>query len=106
MAISDRRRDPKSYYTKASGRNIIHPEKGLFGATVIYNFALIRLNKPIVFSRYPHIKPACLPSYEGDVTVINEKIYNGKIKLEHFRKLCREIRSYRRIWRHRCHQIF
>ena len=100
VAISDRRRDPKAYFTKTRGRHIIHPERGLFGGTVIYNFALIRLGKPIVFSRYPHIKPACLPSYEGDVTVINDIINIGKIN---FRKLCWEISSYWRIWRHRCH---
>jgi len=65
VAISDRRTDPKSYFAKTRGRHVIHPEKGRFGQTPIYNFALIRLQKPIDFSKYPHIKPACLPSLEG-----------------------------------------
>ena len=68
MAISDRRTDPKSYFAKTRGRHVIHPEKGRFGQTPIYNFALIRLQKPIDFSKYPHIKPACLPSLEGVIT--------------------------------------
>lgn len=44
----------------------VHPE---FYAGTLYNdIALLRLDKPVDWSKYPHISPACLPSIRDDFT--------------------------------------
>jgi len=74
--ISDRKRNPKALLVRRiKGKPIIHPKKGKFGDTVINNFALIRLSKSVDFSKYPHIKPACVPSSSG--SFVGKSGYTG-----------------------------
>ncbi|GJQ68280.1 CLIPA10 [Trypoxylus dichotomus] len=45
---------------------MVHPE---FYAGTLYNdVAILRMDKPVDFSRHPHISPACLPSLYDDFT--------------------------------------
>lgn len=44
----------------------VHPE---FYAGTLYNdLAILKMDKPVDFAKYPHISPACLPTPQEDFT--------------------------------------